>query len=508
MMIASSEDVERLVQNRIPEGPALEYKQELNLSGDRNRAELLKDLTGIGNGGGGTIIFGIAEDRDNDGLPSHVQPLSERSFVPVLEDIVRTAIRPSLLMSLTEIDFAGGFVLVVDVRRSTLGPYMVEGYGQRRYFVRQGTRTAPMTEQQVRDHHLLATRGRERRPIVWAEHGFDEPPATEDPWLVVCALPEEPLTDIFDPGSFSLDELNPEPVIETFPVHAELADLRLISSEPQIWAHGVFTDYRYSEDRPPTSMLRLYRNGAVLIAQQFYEVISTWTIARALTATLAYIAHIWQKLELTSTVEVEARLENLAQTRVDEPGPWAGQREPRQPSRGPRATVILRREMIPTELLHVGARNLFARDFADRLNQAFGFRDAPHMFRRGWLFDKDGYAFMSISGAGVWNQDGNQQGFVDELGVIRNSRDDICGYFRDGVIIDEEGLVMAALELAPSPALPADFTPGRRVPDDPRPRVPGGNPGTPTPPRGNVNIPKPVAKWSEKNLNLCLNPLI
>jgi hypothetical protein len=75
-------------------------------------------------------------------------------------------------MDILTLDSRNAFVLAINTRRSVLGPYMVEAYDQRRYFRRNGTRTAPMSEQQVRDAYMIAARGRELRPALWREHSF------------------------------------------------------------------------------------------------------------------------------------------------------------------------------------------------------------------------------------------------------------------------------------------------------------------------------------------------
>jgi hypothetical protein len=68
MRVTSLAEVEALVADRIPEGPSLEYKEALSLGTRRDRIEMLKDLTGMGNGGGGAVIFGVAEDPNDERL--------------------------------------------------------------------------------------------------------------------------------------------------------------------------------------------------------------------------------------------------------------------------------------------------------------------------------------------------------------------------------------------------------------------------------------------------------
>lgn len=152
----------------LPEGQVIEFKREIAIEGREQRVELLKDLTGMGNGGGGAIVFGIAEAAD--GVAESVTLLQDRATVGRVEDLVRSSVSPPLLAEYRLIEHEGGFVLVVDVQRSPLGPYMVQAFGQARYFTRVGTRTFPMSEPQVRDAYALSQRARDDRDSVWQQH--------------------------------------------------------------------------------------------------------------------------------------------------------------------------------------------------------------------------------------------------------------------------------------------------------------------------------------------------
>jgi predicted HTH transcriptional regulator len=189
MRLDSWGEVERLVRNHVPEGPSLEYKRELSLNSKGEKEEVIKDLTAMGNGGGGALVYGIAEDPKHDGVPEVISPLTDRGLIGVLEDIARSAVRPPLLMNLATYDGAGGFVLAVEVLRSPLGPYMIEAYGERRFYIRIGSRSAPMTKQQVRDAYFLAARARDRRDELWGAHSLPIRPTTGEPRLTLSGLP-------------------------------------------------------------------------------------------------------------------------------------------------------------------------------------------------------------------------------------------------------------------------------------------------------------------------------
>lgn len=60
----TAEDLQRLIDEHTQESLYLEFKRGDALGRQNNqRAELIKDVTGLANAGGGRIIYGIAEGR-------------------------------------------------------------------------------------------------------------------------------------------------------------------------------------------------------------------------------------------------------------------------------------------------------------------------------------------------------------------------------------------------------------------------------------------------------------
>ncbi len=275
-MIRDWDDVERHVQDRVPETPALEYKRELHLDPRSQRREVLKDITGMGNGGGGLVVYGIAETASGDGIPAETAPLADRMLLGRLEDIIRSGVSPPLLYESWTIDApGGGYVLVLDVQRSPLGPYVVQSRGDFGYYRRQGTRTGPMSETEVRDAYSLAARQIEHRVALWDELGLPARPGGTGPWLIVSAVPREPLVDHLDPttteaSTFALpDDLRPR-------LHFELAGIKGLTSSLRLWADGFYAE----RDRQDgiTAFVRLHRNGAAAVASDLprSEMPQTW----------------------------------------------------------------------------------------------------------------------------------------------------------------------------------------------------------------------------------------
>jgi predicted HTH transcriptional regulator len=147
--------IEALIAAGVPESASLEYKSDLHLGTNGEKTEVAKDLTSIGSGGGGTVLFGVDEDTKDWPAATATAPLTDPSLLSRLENILQDGVRPPLVVSFTRIDVDGGHVLAAEVEPSPLGPYMVELYGERRFHIRDGNRTRRMTETEVSQAYAL-----------------------------------------------------------------------------------------------------------------------------------------------------------------------------------------------------------------------------------------------------------------------------------------------------------------------------------------------------------------
>lgn len=499
----TAEDLQRLLDGRVAESVSLEYKRELDLGGQRQRLEALKDLTGMANGGGGTVLYGIAERSGADPVPEVLHPLTDPKLVGVLEDIVRSGVRPPLYMEPTVIEVDGGVVLAVDVEPSPLGPYMVESYGDARYYHRSVTRTGPMSEQQVRDAYALAARSREHRAQLWSDRGLPMAAGSAAPWLTVSALPEEPLAEILDLTSVEPDALvPPQPIAGHLESSVGLALQRLGR-----WAQGYYGD-RASDDRPASESVRIHRDGAAAIGAELYTELSIVYVARQLNGVLAYLAWLWTQFELRRPVEIEIRLHNLRDVTFEAGSVFGEVRRVREPPGVPVHHVTTREHRRVSDLRRAGARHRVVRQFADGLYQAFGLASCQPLFRSGQLYGRDGRPLqLSIAGSGVWSGHATAEAIVYDDGSIRRVRsgDEVVGHIAEGVIVDAAGDTLAVVEMAPGAGCPDDFLPSSLL-DDPRARVPGGNPGRPHSAAVVHPAPVPTGRWSGQDLLPLLRP--
>ena len=125
--------IQRLVDNRVPEGRTLEYKSQLPGTRDEDKREFLYDVSSFANTNGGDVVFGITDlrkDGNSTGIPESVAAIDSASVsatIPRLESLLRDGISPRVHgAEFRPIDIANGqSVLVLRIPRSWIGPHMV-----------------------------------------------------------------------------------------------------------------------------------------------------------------------------------------------------------------------------------------------------------------------------------------------------------------------------------------------------------------------------------------------
>lgn len=498
MRYSTVSELQRLVDHRIAESPSLEYKRELHLDTTSQRLEMLKDLSGMGNGGGGTVLFGIQESEDDFPVAEKIVPLTEGALVGKLEDVVRDGIRPPLLMEYTVIEVPGGFVLAVEVELSGLGPYMVQAYGNMQYHRRTGTRTVPMSEQQVRDAYALALRTREHRADLWADHALPMQIAdSSEPWITVSALPEDPLGELLDVGG-DLGTFRP-----TGPLwyHAEQFGLSGSLQNLTRWADGLY-GHDGSDRFGPTSLARLHRDGAAGAAVQLRNQLSAVLVGRVANAALAYLGWFWQQIALQRPVEVVCRVEHVRGAVLRRATLFGDDRPLQEPPGVPIQLIEIAAELLPWDAGRAAARHRLVRRIVDRVRQAFGLVSWTSMFEDGQLYGQDQRPIhYSIGGAGVWHDKGlTALAHLYDDGRILDHHSDVIAHLDEGVVLDRDGHTVAVVELATGSGCPDDFLPGV-LSESPLMRVPGGNAGQAHTSTGKrTATPTPTGRWSAQTL--------
>ena len=150
-----------LVDRREPEGPRLDYKQEIDLSTPSKRRELAKDIVSFANEIGGTLVYGVPESRTGSGQA----PIPGRPYgidlIPGLEqdleNVFVTAIAPLLpeyrIRKVELSEYSGKVCYIVWTPESWAGPHMIHSYQDGRFYRRGQFRSVVMSERDVDERY-------------------------------------------------------------------------------------------------------------------------------------------------------------------------------------------------------------------------------------------------------------------------------------------------------------------------------------------------------------------
>ncbi len=143
----------------LPETAILDYKRDYDLSNSKGKKGFLADICAFANNGGGHILVGIDEARDEKnqktGLPEN-PPRGAKAFnKSVAEDVIHSSIDPRLgsFVKIQAIHdkWQDGPVYVIHVQKTWNPPHCVTSSEQRTFYRRSGTKSEPMNLDQIRD---------------------------------------------------------------------------------------------------------------------------------------------------------------------------------------------------------------------------------------------------------------------------------------------------------------------------------------------------------------------
>jgi hypothetical protein len=450
--------IEGLITAGVPEGASLEFKSELHLDSKGQKSEVAKDLTGMGNAGGGSILFGVDEDTNEWPVATAITPLTEASLLSRVEDILQAGVHPPLVATFTRVEVPDGFVLAAEVSPSPLGPYMVELYGERRYHVRDGARTRRMTESEVSGAYAVAARARDQREEAWNAHGLPIAPPNGAVWLTVAGLPQEPLSDAFSLAVVEASDLTPPTEPSVYLNQWALADMSELLRSMTRWSDGFHAE---AFSAGLGRLVRVHRDGAAGLTLQIHPEgddgpVSLNRTSRIVNGALIYLGWLWDNLEVRRPIELRMKLRrcDVLPFEVDSNAPGRIV----QP-RGMSIDALEIEHMLGVgELQRASRRHLLCMRLADRVAQAGGYRQAQYPFRWGELYGRDGRPLNISVGEREVYADGAYAATIHEGGlVVAGNTGQPVGTFVDGVLADDAGDVLGVLELAPGPACPDDF---------------------------------------------------
>jgi predicted HTH transcriptional regulator len=126
------------------EGMSTEFKVQLP---DANPAKVMKTIAAFANGGGGTILFGVADGGEVVGLDGE----GTRGNIDRLANMIGAWIHPRIPFMVELVDVGGTGVIVLDIPAGADPPYGIGTSDDKLvYYVRRGSNSFPATPTDVR----------------------------------------------------------------------------------------------------------------------------------------------------------------------------------------------------------------------------------------------------------------------------------------------------------------------------------------------------------------------
>jgi len=148
--VRTLEDARILVDNRLEEGPELDYKRGLS-----NNREIAKDVCALANSEGGIVLYGV-ESRDR--LPTGFSWVEGDNIEERIQGVVASSIHPKLegvqVFRCPNPTNDKQAIFVVEVPKSPQAPHMCDY----RYYKRRGSISLPMDHDELKN--ALFGRGR------------------------------------------------------------------------------------------------------------------------------------------------------------------------------------------------------------------------------------------------------------------------------------------------------------------------------------------------------------
>lgn len=157
----TTQDIEDLITNKVPENRTLEYKEQLPGTTGDDKKECTADVTALANTQGGDLLYGITEERDTNGKPTGI-PKEARGLPTAnpeneilrITNLIRDTTDPRLtsIQAKTITGFPDGPVILLRIPNSWQKPHMVTTNG--RFYARSTNGKYPMDTDELRDAFL------------------------------------------------------------------------------------------------------------------------------------------------------------------------------------------------------------------------------------------------------------------------------------------------------------------------------------------------------------------
>jgi len=144
----AASDIQSFIDNKVPESKTLDYKREINF-GEKDKTELIYDISSFYNTDGGCVIIGLDEEKDDQNKNTGLPKLPDNKIVVAnydklqlrIEEIVRQSTNPQItnlsFSQLLTID--GSNIFLIGIPKTRTLPAMVTYGNHNRVFKRKSS---------------------------------------------------------------------------------------------------------------------------------------------------------------------------------------------------------------------------------------------------------------------------------------------------------------------------------------------------------------------------------
>jgi hypothetical protein len=189
-------DLQALVNDAVPEGKTLDYKQTLPGPTDSDKKEFLADVSSFANTGGGDLIFGMPE---NQGVPTSVAGFTTGDIdleLRRLDSLLATGLDPRIQYASKVLDNPDGSkVLILRCEKGWSGPHRVIFRGHDKFYGRNSAGKYPLDVGELRTAFTLSATITERIEgfrtdrIIALSNNQTPVPFTPEPKIILHCIP-------------------------------------------------------------------------------------------------------------------------------------------------------------------------------------------------------------------------------------------------------------------------------------------------------------------------------
>lgn len=157
------QDLEEMINNKVPEGKMLDYKKVLPGKSDSDKKEFLADVSSFANASGGDVVYGLEE---GSGIPIGLTGLicNPDDEILRLENLVRDGIEPRIPgIKMRAVSLKGSkFAIIIRIAKSWALPHRVKFQRDMNFYSRNSAGKFPLDVPELRSLFLLSESTAER----------------------------------------------------------------------------------------------------------------------------------------------------------------------------------------------------------------------------------------------------------------------------------------------------------------------------------------------------------